>query len=93
VCGHSFNAQSAAVACLELYESEKVVSFTTGAVKCDQSGFWLDEVACTGNEHEIDDCPHSPYGKDACDASKDCILLFCEAGGPKPSLPVQNAVL
>jgi hypothetical protein len=93
ICGHGFSAESAAVACFELYGSNGVISYATGAQQCESSDFWLDYVICTGSESDLDDCPHEPYGDNNCDPTTDCIQLYCQAGGPQPPVVVPDAVI
>ena len=38
---------------------------------------WLDDLGCTGNESNLFDCTHSPFGKHYCSHSED-VWVVCD---------------
>lgn len=81
VCDDKFGQKEAEVACMELYGNSSVIGFSVGH-ECDYKKFWLSDVKCTGEEPVYDQCEHLTYGVHNCDWTRECIELFCGAGGP-----------
>jgi hypothetical protein len=72
VCDDSFDENDALVACRQMgFSGVESYTTTTGT-----SRFWLDELACTGTEARLDDCPNGGWGVHDCSASE-CIGLVC----------------
>jgi hypothetical protein len=94
ICDNKFTAVEAGTVCKELYGDAKVISFKTSE-ECEFKDFWISDLACVGNEELLSDCQHSEYGKasGACQSKTSCVKIYCEAGGPQPTLftPVHDA--
>ncbi len=74
VCSDSFDMADAQVACRELGYLD-VGSLS--AMSSGTSGYWLDEVACTGSENRLSDCPHAPLGSESCSTLQG-VRLVCD---------------
>jgi len=86
VCDTAFSVTAAQVACSELYGGDGgVIDFFVGQdCSAIYSGFWLDEVACTGEERTLGGCSHSAWGENTCAADRQCVRVYCQDGGPAP---------
>ncbi len=73
ICDDGFSSNGANVACRQLGHTS-AVTFTTATGTSDT--FWLDDVACIGDELTLASCPNSGWGVENCSASES-ILLTC----------------
>ena len=46
-------------------------------------GFWLGSVVCRGNETDLADCPHSPWGQTTCNVTETA-GVSCLLDSPTP---------
>ncbi|KAL5012785.1 hypothetical protein ScPMuIL_011336, partial [Solemya velum] len=72
VCDNNFDNRDAKVICRMLH----LPSYAAYAVPRARYGqgtgpIWLDNVVCTGNETNIDQCNHRPFGVNSCTHAKD----------------------
>ena len=79
VCSGGIGAETAETLC-------KALGFTLGGKVVSQYGggkgeIWLDEVSCQGEEGDIGDCKHAPWGKVSCQHGDD-VGLCCFGGKP-----------
>lgn len=74
ICDDGFDMLDADVACRHLGYSG-ADSFTT-SVSGTSDTFWLDDLACTGTEERVDECPHSGWGTENC-SSSECVQVVC----------------
>ncbi|XP_029996227.1 soluble scavenger receptor cysteine-rich domain-containing protein SSC5D-like isoform X2 [Sphaeramia orbicularis] len=51
---------------------------------------WLDDVACSGSESSLTECPHPGFGTENCGHSEDAGVI-CSASLPKPSISMNPA--
>jgi hypothetical protein len=68
VCDDGFDQQDADVACRQMGYSG-AESFMT-SVSGTNEMFWLDDLACTGEESTLDDCASSGWGVENCGATE-----------------------
>lgn len=68
VCDDGFDQQDADVACRQMGYSGAETFMTSVAGTNDS--FWLDDLACTGEESTLDACPSSGWGVENCSASE-----------------------
>ncbi|XP_052220549.1 deleted in malignant brain tumors 1 protein-like isoform X2 [Dreissena polymorpha] len=80
VCDDLFDTKSAAVVC-------RMLNLTSSGAQPRLSSYygrgnatiWLDNVQCTGNETNIDLCPHNVWGDNNCDHTEDVGVLCVQA--------------
>lgn len=70
VCDDSFDELDGQVACRELGKTYVSWSTTSGP-----SAFWLDDLACTGNEGSLASCGHPDWGVHNCGAGENVNLI------------------
>jgi hypothetical protein len=81
VCDDSFGDVEARVACRQLgysdgaYRPSNVTPDGTGTV-------WLDDLACTGSEANLSQCPSSGFGVSNCSHSEDVGIRCCDGACP-----------
>lgn len=74
VCDDGFDLADANVACRQLgYDGAE--SFAI-AVSGTNDRFWLDDLACTGRESSLDQCPSSGWGNENC-ARSESVSVIC----------------
>ena len=80
VCDDSWDINDANVVCRELGYSGAVTAHISAYFGQGSGSIWLDNLACTGSEATLFDCPHSGVGIHNCvhsdDAGVTCKLLF-----------------
>ena len=72
VCGDSWSTNDAIVLCRQLglpYGNAKAVG--NAAFGQGSGPIWLDNVACSGNESSLAECPHPGWGNHDCDHGED----------------------
>jgi len=86
ICDDSWDDQDAEVVCRQL-------GFTGGtAVKYAQFGqgtgpILMDEVACSGSESRLEDCPYNGWGSHNCGHNEDAGVVCISTDSPSPPLP------
>ncbi|XP_044540425.1 soluble scavenger receptor cysteine-rich domain-containing protein SSC5D-like, partial [Gracilinanus agilis] len=89
VCDDGWDARDAAVACRELgCGAPREPGPTAGRFGWGEGPIWLDDVACTGAEVRLADCPAAPWGRHNCAHNED-VGVTCTGGtgpnsGPDP---------
>jgi len=71
ICDDGFGEQDGRVACRQLGFSGLLRVRGGAAFGRGVDPIWLDEVACTGDEQSIAECPHAPWGQHNCQHSED----------------------
>ncbi|XP_072016189.1 uncharacterized protein [Amphiura filiformis] len=72
VCDDSWGSYDARVICRQLGQPYSNAVAKSGAYFGQGLGtIWLDDVACTGYEEELEDCQHSGWGVENCSHSED----------------------
>jgi hypothetical protein len=84
VCDDNWGSPEAIVACRQLGRNPSAIyiSFYGSAVFGQGSGMiWMDEMACTGSESTLVDCPRPGWGVHDCDHREDAgICCFFSTG-------------
>ena len=82
VCDDAFGAPDAAVACRQLGNAKAT---WWGRSRASGTGrIWLDDLACTGAESHLDQCPHAGFGNHNCIHFED-VAVTCAAPEPEPA--------
>ena len=79
VCSSGFTDQSADTLCTALgfvYGGIAIPNYGGGTGKV-----WLEDVKCAGEEGDVADCPHAPWGETYCQHGAD-VGLCCDGGRP-----------
>uniref|UniRef100_A0A4W5Q6W4 Uncharacterized protein n=1 Tax=Hucho hucho TaxID=62062 RepID=A0A4W5Q6W4_9TELE len=88
VCDDSWDIKDAEVVCRQLgceSTNQVLISVQYGP---GSGNIWLDDVACTGSERYLTECPHRGVGKHNCDHSEDAGVV-CPGKGVTYSVPSQ----
>ncbi|CAI5679449.1 unnamed protein product [Oreochromis niloticus] len=89
VCDDAWGLVDAQVVCRQL-GCGRVFSAPTNARFGPGNGpIWLDDVACTGNESKLSECPHRGFGSHDCGHSEDAGVV-CEAASSVRLVNGQN---
>ncbi|XP_028399552.1 uncharacterized protein LOC114522963 isoform X3 [Dendronephthya gigantea] len=71
ICDDGWDLQDARVACRQLGYADAVVELDGSQVPSGSGRIWLDNVACTGEEENIAECPSNGLGNEDCSHSED----------------------
>jgi len=74
VCDDRFGSEDAAVVCRQLGYSHGMAVETSNFAE-GSGRIWLDEVACTGTEKQLEDCQHNSWGENDCSHSEDVGII------------------
>ena len=76
ICTHGWDIEDARVACHQLGYPDAVRTLPWYEVPSGSERIWLEEVACSGEEQNINDCAHPGWGNNNCahfdDAGVEC---------------------
>ena len=85
VCEEGFDDVDAGVACRQLGYDEGEFTGTDGRGPDPTGPIWLRDVACTGTETRLADCPASDWGVDSCLNWQDVIIECSDTDPQHPS--------
>ena len=73
ICDDRWDINDARVACRQLGYRNALRALQGGQVSSGSGQIWLDEVGCTGNEQNLESCPHHyrGWGGNDCSHSED----------------------
>jgi hypothetical protein len=82
ICSDQFTVQAAEVICGQLGMTGGEI-LAAGTFPVGTDGIWMDNVACTGHEKRVWDCPFAGFGTHNCEHSQD-VGIECHppVGGP-----------
>ena len=67
ICTHGWDVEDARVACRQLGYPDAVRALPSFEVPSGSGRVWLEEVACTGKEQNINICAHPGWGNGNCE--------------------------
>ena len=86
ICDDGWDINDAGVACRQLGYKYGVRALRGTSVPDGTGQIWLDDVACSGNELSLSNCPHNGWGNKNCGHSKDAGVECTSTGIVKLNL-------
>lgn len=80
VCDDSWDIKDAEVVCRQLDCEGTNQVLSSGQYGPGSGNIWLDDVACTGSERHLTECPHSGFGINDCGHIED-VGVVCPGKG------------
>ena len=75
VCDDYWDLNDAKVVCRQLGFGRAIKAYISAAFGPGNGKIWMDDVACTGNERSLKECPHNGWGVENCGHGEDAGVL------------------